>query len=311
MTAPQLPPYALRMVTMRVALASVVALAATMVIEPSQATACSCAASTFSLPAAGATGVPTDLPELLFEVTYWDSPPVHLIGPLGDVPLGTPGVTTYDGFVQIRVPVIAPLEPDTVYELRADGFDELSSVLVSFTTGDGTELAPPPAVALEGFALAHAEFAEGVYWSCGPTITRVGGTVTSAGNDPAAIEVTITGDGVPQHYVLPYPYGLSLLGSSMCSADLVVAPSHEYCVEVRARDLAGALGPPASACAVVRACNDLTTGTPEDLLQCPTGGDDDVPPGETTSGCATASGGGGGLAYALGLLGLFARRRRR
>jgi uncharacterized protein (TIGR03382 family) len=294
------------MVAMRVVLVSVGAVA----VAPSPAAACSCALPTFSLPAAGATGAPTDLPEVLFEVAYWDSPPVRLIGPLGDLPLGTPVVTTYNGFAQIRVPVVAPLDPDTVYELRADGFDELSSAQVSFTTGDGTALAPPPAVALDGFALARAEFVEGLNWSCGQSITMVGGTATSAGDDPAAIEVTITGDSAPQRYVLPYPHGLSRLGSSMCAADLVVAPSREYCVEVRARDLVGTLGPPATACAVVRACNDLTTGSPQDLLQCPTGGDDEVSPGETGSGC-TATSGGGGVACVVGLLGLLGLRRRR
>jgi MYXO-CTERM domain-containing protein len=92
------------------------------------------------------------------------------------------------------------------------------------------------------------------------------------------------------------------LGNGNCSLEVLLEQGETTCFEIRARDLAGNVGPPTTRCEETRACSDIDSYQEADEVMsdpqsCPIGG-----------GCSTTRPGGGLLV--LVIAGLALRRRR-
>jgi hypothetical protein len=255
------------------------------------ADACSCDPVDWLIPADGATAVSTALPEIIYAAHFSD--PVSLASDTESVPLGAPIRLWPGNSTQSLVAVLAPLAPETTYRLSVSDY-----VALSFTTGTGPDVEPPPALVFGPLEIARADYVPNIIHSCGNSPVRFRADVTSTGEEPAAIDVRLTGDGAPQEFVLPFPWGLRKLTNQSCGVDVTVEQDEEYCVEIRARDVAGNLGPPVTQCAVVRACQDIDESL--DLFTCP-----------VKHGGCLASRPDGGTLVVVGLALLVARRRRR
>jgi hypothetical protein len=127
--------------------------------------------------------------------------------------------------------------------------------------------------------------------SCGSSTVGVRAAIASLGETPAVFVVKVDGLGFSEEYILRDPDDLRFFDNvDHCSLAIDVQQREVYCVEVRGRDLAGNLGPVATRCAVVRACEDFdhpSWPTHDELFTCP-----EAWPG-TGSGCSTAPPSGG------------------
>jgi hypothetical protein len=267
-----------------------------VILAPRPARACSCPHSGWVMPEAGATGVPTDLAEILFYVD------INVDEFQDNVALVTAGAPTvplvatllWGNVPQYRVEIPFSLVPDTTYQL----FDG-NALITTFTTGAGPDTEAPPALAFDELEIARRDTVSGMQMSCGNTRTGFRADVVSIGEPPAALAVTISGPGPQQDFVVPYPDGLEKLNNGFCGIRPTIEQGQEYCVELRGRDLAGNLGPPVSQCATVRACEDREDLNDGDIFECPVQG---------AGGC---SAGNPALVVVLTAVPLIRRRSRR
>jgi uncharacterized protein (TIGR03382 family) len=287
---------------MRSVVAAAIAVAAVVWAAPRPARACSCAPDPGVTPADGATEVPTNVvlvvrngPEALDEYV--------LAGPGGQVAVEVTMAVEQSIYWIALVQPLAPLAPDTEYTLGTGPFSE-----VRFTTAAGADTVAPEAVALGELTLAHASTSPDGGSSCGDEYSFVDLAITPPA-DAVAIDVVVTtGDASSRYVVLAdrFDWGLSSWNAG-CEVRVPLEAGAHTCFEVRARDAAGNLGPPAERCADVTACADIPDAEAfdGDLSDC----DPAPPPASDDGGCDAAGPAALGLPL-LALLALYAVRRR-
>ena len=227
-----------------------IAVAAALGMMPRPADACSCAPDRFTIPADGATDVPTNVAIVMRERSSELSDELVLMGPDGPVDLEV--VLVHDRPTTEIVRPLLPLEPLTEYTLQP-GFLE-----VRFTTGDGPDGDAPEPVDLGQLSVAHARVAEGYGYGCGDEFSFIDLPMTAPA-DAVAVDLFVDRDGVRAHYLVPADRAGRRLSNwdSGCEMLLSLEPEQVVCFEARTRDQAGNLGPPVQRCATVTACADI------------------------------------------------------
>ncbi len=182
------------------------------------------------------------------------------------------------------------LLPLTNYTLRFGAPPELGQpdqrVETSFTTSADHDLAAPPRPEIQRWRLAHARMTRE-----GPNGSEATAIELAFGADPdaSAYETHLTGPGVDERYTMLAGEVWRFVGWGCGSPWVELQPGEEYCVTVRARDLAGNVSSSSSSCARVRQCPPfdplLESG---DLFECEEVAPQDAD-GEADGGCAAAA----------------------
>ncbi len=245
--------------------------------SPRVATACVCLGPEGQVPDDEQGAVSLDA-EIL-RVGVWSEGPVALVTD-GAEPLPLAGEllrVAGGGLGRLLIPA-GTLQPLTSYTLRF-GDPGAPSVETTFRTGsaDAVNLAPPAVPAIIAWRLAHAPWVEGQVDTCGDERQDVDLAV-ALDRDAVAYDVRIVGPDLDVSYVM-LPGELRGLGASSCEIPLVARAAAEYCVTLRARNLAGALSPPATACTQNRTCAPIDPADEGDLFAC-----------ERAGGCSAGAG---------------------
>lgn len=282
----------------------IVAIAGWLGAVEREADACSCAPELGASPADGATGVPVNA-EILVE-GYRASHEIQVIGPDGAVEIEVDVVQPDPNWSVWRARPVAALAPMTRYTVTRDEDPQ-----TTFETSAQPDDEAPAAPVIASLDLANMLL--GAAWdTCGRELSGVF-LDAALPDDLASFELTVEHDGMTTTAIW-MPRELETFGDwGSCDAGLVVVPGEDYCLTLRARDLAGNASAPATACATARAC--APPGDYEDVWSAWQACQDnepprpEAPPREDAGGCRVSGRAGGVPLLALALLALVARGR--
>ncbi len=189
-------------------------------------------------PAPATTGFPTDgIPFVLAT----PSATVALFGVSGtQIPTVQTRLPLVNGtYGAVEIHPVSPLAPLTAYEIRSATGSTSSPTAISFTTGDGPSVAPPPAT--PSIVLDAAMRADHVVNSCSGS-----GGLCAFASEAVPLEITFQFSGGGSQRVLVPATGLP-------SSESIGLRLGEFCVDVRARDALGRRSDPVHRCTA----NDL------------------------------------------------------
>lgn len=261
-------------------------------------------------PAAGATGVPTNVaPWLWVNDRSHEGVTIRLTDSTG-MPVDA-DVEWLEGYVLASYVVIRPradLAPDTFYDINVEGAATTTGeAYYRFTTGSSPATGSPPALGDLQMQIASNEVAS----SCGDD------TFACLGLEHAGVvQATVTREGGELEAEMIVP-----LDGSFRYARTLAPTAIPFCVELRARDVAGRLGPPSTVCSDEADVFSVYTTNPvtcsghrvvyEGMFADEAGGSGDGGGG----GCSAAPGRGGtggtAAVLLLALLGIIRRARTR